>query len=144
KLLMQRKADEYEELLRKNQKPSTFNFNQFKFLISSGVSDYETLIKQYHSLTQDAQKNGMHIVPSLCQENCQKAASSMIKKLDPSLIKKKLQNSLKELNVEDRIAMCKASFISAHVTNKKKDEFSKLWPEIKKNFDQNVFSRFSA
>ena len=143
KTLVQKKVSEYEMLLRKQNQESKFNFNQFNFQLSTGVQDHQSLIKHYQSLISDAELNGIQLIPNHCKEQCQKSTQTFIKQFDPSKLKKDLENSLNSLSVEDRISTCKANFLSAHMTNRKKDEFAKLLPEIKKGFNDNIFSQFS-
>lgn len=143
KTLVQKKINEYEATLRQQNKNSSFDFNKFRFQVSSGVVDEKMMIKFYEEIVADSQKNGIEIVPNTCGDQCKKEAQNIINRIDPRSLKKEFDNSLKKLNIEDRVANCKASFLAANLENKRKDDLLKRWPEIKKGYKDNVFPHVS-
>lgn len=144
KNLINKKIDEYQQKLQQLNKKSQFPFDQIKFALASGTLKNEELISRISQLQIDAASNDIQIVPNICKDTCLQSTKKLISHFNPSTLKDKLKSSLNRLNVEDRIASCKANFLASHITNTRQEEFKKMWPEIKSRIKSNVTSRFSA
>lgn len=143
KKLILKQAQDYQSKLNTLNKKSSFSPTQFSFKVNSGISDGPALIKLYQSMKKEALADGIKLVPSLCHEHCQAEIVKAIKKINPDQLKKNANDALTALTVDDRIAICKGAFLSAHIENTRRDEFGKMWPGIKQQFKTNLFPKFS-
>lgn len=146
----------FEELKEGIRKKSQQVQKKLAFKVKYDFSDYYTqiengqnandIITHFQTLNRVAQNYGIEVIENLsnCQNQCQRSINQFLKKLNPQEILSSLQNSLNQTDDEDLIAECKANFIMAKQENDLQENFQRIWPEVKKGFQQNVFPKFSS
>lgn len=132
-----------QEILKSQNKTITFNIENLKFGLKSGAKNNTEMIDLFYQLEAELKDKGIQSSKSLCGEECRKAVPGVLKNFKLSDFKKE-QTQKNNLNIEDRVALCKASFVNANVENTRFEEFKKIWPEVKNGYYKNVLPKYSA
>ena len=131
-----------QETLRTQNKSISFNFNELQFGLKSGSKKDSEIVELFMKLETELHKQGISTGKNVCQEQCKKAVPLVLKNFNITEFKKEYaENST--LNIEDKVAFCKASFVNANIENSRFEEFKKIWPEVKAGYYNNVFPRYS-
>ena len=122
-----------------------FNANSFSAKIKK-LEDQDEIIAEFKKLDQLAKDNGLVLVASesYCQDQCKKSINHFVKNMGIPTIIENLKSTLKNNDQKDKIAECKANYISENHQNKLSKNFQKIWPEVKNAYHKNVLPRFST
>lgn len=140
--ILNERLTKIRDTLRTQNKTLSFNFAELEFGLKSGSKKDSEIVGLFMKLETELQKQGVSTGKNVCQEECKKAVPSVLKNFKISRFKKEFAES-NTLNIEDKVAFCKASFVNANIENARFEEFKKIWPEVKAGFYNNVFPKYS-
>lgn len=141
KTLISGLAQELETKLKAQNK--NFSSSEFIFKINNRDQHDQSLTELYQSMIKRGQTEGVELIPRICKTQCQKAVSSLISQINVPKLEKKVESELNILSIDDRIAICKSDFVNTHLENTKKENFKKIWPEIKNGYKKKVLPKLS-
>lgn len=131
-----------QDTLRTQKKTITFNFDELQFGLNTGSKKDSEIVALFMKLETELKKQNVSTGKSLCQEECKKAVPQVLKNFNFTEFKKEHAKS-NTLNIEDKVAFCKSSFVNANIENTRFEEFQKIWPEVKNGYYKNVFPKYS-
>lgn len=139
------KAKELRNQLASKNKQSAFDLNRFTSEISR-LNNPDQIENQFKNIEELGNRNGIDLVPRdlYCQKQCQKSIEQFIAKADTDNIISNLTAALENMDEKDKVAECKASYISINHQNNLSKNFDKIWPAVKEGYKKNVLPRFSA
>lgn len=142
KPVLSKRLTKIKDTLKKQNKTLNINFDELQFALQSGTKKDSEITGLFMQLETELLRQNIKTGKELCQEECKKTIPKVLKNFNIKEFRKEFDEN-NVLNVEDYIAFCKASFTNANIENTRREEFRRIWPEVKQSFDENVFSRFS-
>lgn len=132
-----------QQTIKSQNKSIAFNFEELNFGLKSGAKSDNDVLHAFLKLEGELKNKGIVMAKSLCQEQCKNAIPYVLKTLKIEDLKKQQKERNSE-NIEDIVAVCKASFVNANLENARFADFNKIWPEVKNGYIQNVLPQYSS
>lgn len=139
------KANKLKDHLASKNRQASFDLNKFTRDLTR-LNNPDQIENHFKSIEDLGNKNGIDLVSRdlYCQKQCQKSIKEFVSKANIDTIINNLTTSLESIDEKDKIAECKASYISINQQNNLTKNFDKIWPAVKEGYKKNVLPRFSS
>jgi hypothetical protein len=135
--VLSNRLDKIQRTLKEQNKTVPFNFNELQFGISSGSKNDYQIIESFMKLETELKAKGVVTSKPLCLDQCKKAVPQVLRNFKIADFKKEFLEK-NTLHVDDQVALCKSSFINAHIDNTRFNEFQQMSPEFQTGYHKNV------
>lgn len=145
KSAVMQKAQRLQNELAEQKRKTSFDLDKFNSNLSR-LSSAEQIKIHFNDIKELGDEYDIKLEPDIfhCQEKCQKTFDEFLSKLDLDTVIANLEIGIEYTDEKDKIAECKASYISTNQKNNLSQNFEQIWPQVKEGYLKNVVPRFSS